>query len=332
MLEQSVTEPLAGIACRVSSGTASVLGLRPAALGAAPTTAYLMLGERCTADCAFCAQARTSEAGADQLSRIHWPPYPADEVAEAIGAAHRRGAIGRACLQVTDSAASHDTAQRAVAALSKETGAPICVSIAARDLTEIEALLAAGAQRVSIGLDAATPEVYARTKSGSWEHTWALLIAGARRFPNRLGAHLIAGLGETEEELLITAQALVRLGVVIGLFAFTPVQGARLAGAQPPPLESYRRIQAGLWLLKEGLQVVEQWRFVRGQLVDFGATSDAIAAWLAGGDAFRTAGCTDCNRPFYNERPSGPLYNYPRPLTPIEAAGEIERLLQTLEL
>lgn len=332
MLDPAATEPIAGVAWRVSSGTASVLGFRPAALDAAPTTAYLMLGERCAADCAFCAQARTSAARTDQLSRISWPPYPADEVVQAIVAAHERGAIGRACFQVTDSRDSHTAAQQAIAALAQATDAPICASIAARDLDEIEALLAAGAQRVSIGLDAATRELYAQTKGGSWDGTWELLRAGARRFPNRIGAHLMVGLGETEEELLNTAQALLRLGVSIGLFAFTPIQGARLAGAQAPSLESYRRIQAGLWLMKEGLHIVEQWRFDGGRLVDLGATRSAIAAWLASGEAFRTSGCPDCNRPYYNERPSGPLYNYPRPLSPAEAEGEIERLLQTLEL
>jgi len=42
------------------------------------------------------------------------------------------------------------------------------------------------------------------------------------------------------------------------------------------------------------------------------------------GEPFRTSGCPDCNRPFYNERPSGPLYNYPRPLTTEEAARAIQ--------
>ncbi len=309
-----------------------MLGLQPAALDAAPTTAYLMLGERCVADCAFCAQARSSQAQADQLSRVAWPPYDADLVAQAIADAYARGQILRACFQVTQGPESQAVAQQAVAALSEAAALPICVSIAAHSIEEIGALLAAGAQRVTIALDAATPQVYAEAKGGSWEHTWGLLRAGAGRFPGRIGTHLIAGLGETEEELLYTAQALHRLGITIGLFALTPVRGARLAGAQPPPLASYRRIQAGLWLLREGLTVIEEWRFVGGRLVDYGATREALAAWLAGGDAFRTAGCTDCNRPYYNERPSGPLYNYPRALTPAEAGAEIAALLATLAL
>lgn len=310
-----------------------MLGLRPAALDAAPTTAYLMLGERCVADCAFCAQARSSRAGADQLSRVAWPRFGAQEVAQAIAAAGARGEIRRACFQVTRGPASQVAAQQAVAALAAAApGLPICVSIAAQSLEEIETLLAAGAERVTLALDAATPQIYAETKGGSWDRTWALLRAATRRFPGRVGTHLIAGLGETEEELLNTAQALVRLGLTVGLFALTPLRGTRLANAQPPSLASYRRVQAGFWLLKEGLSTVEEWLFVDGRLVDYGAPGSAVAAWLAGGEAFRTAGCPDCNRPYYNERPSGPLYNYPRPLTPAEAEAEIAALLRTLEL
>jgi biotin synthase-related radical SAM superfamily protein len=48
------------------------------------------------------------------------------------------------------------------------------------------------------------------------------------------------------------------------------------------------------------------------------AGPEAAASWRVDGEAFCTAGCPGCNRPFYNERPGGPMYNYPRPLTPAE--------------
>jgi lipoyl synthase len=317
---------------RVSTGSAAVLGLRPAPLAAPPATAYLMLGERCAADCAFCAQARTSDARADQLSRVNWPLFDPDVTAEAIAQAAKRGDIRRACFQVTQSPGAHAAAQQAIATLAQASRVPICVSIGARGLDEIEALLTAGAQRVTLALDAATPALYAQAKGGSWERIWALLRLAAGRFPGQIGTHLIAGLGETEEEILNLAQTLLRMGIHIGLFAFTPIPGTRLAQAQAPSLESYRRVQAGLWLLKEGLSAVEAWLFERGRLVDYGATGAALAVWLAGGEAFCTAGCPDCNRPYYNERPSGPLYNYPRPLTDAEADEEIARLLHSLEV
>jgi biotin synthase len=47
-------------------------------------------------------------------------------------------------------------------------------------------------------------------------------------------------------------------------------------------------------------------------------------AVLADGEAFRTAGCPACNRPFYNERPGGTMYNYARELTADEAAQALQ--------
>jgi biotin synthase-related radical SAM superfamily protein len=46
------------------------------------------------------------------------------------------------------------------------------------------------------------------------------------------------------------------------------------------------------------------------------------------GEAFETSGCADCNRPYYNEQPGGPLYNYPRPLT----SEETQRAIQEMEI
>src|SRR5665648_773653 len=53
---------------RCSIGTAKVLGLKKVRVDALPTTAYLMVGERCHFNCAFCAQARESSSRAELLS------------------------------------------------------------------------------------------------------------------------------------------------------------------------------------------------------------------------------------------------------------------------
>ncbi len=59
-----------------------------------------------------------------------------------------------------------------------------------------------------------------------------------------------------------------------------------------------------------------------GQLLSFNLPR--LPEILADGVAFQTSGCPDCNRPFYNERPGGPMYNYPKALTSpqIEVAVE----------
>jgi biotin synthase len=47
---------------------------------------------------------------------------------------------------------------------------------------------------------------------------------------------------------------------------------------------------------------------------------------LQDGAAFQTSGCQGCNRPYYNERPGGVMYNYARPLSPEEAQAAIAEL------
>ncbi|MFN2167080.1 MAG: radical SAM protein, partial [Anaerolineae bacterium] len=94
-------DPLKAATINVSIGTAAVLGLADVPLAVAPTTAYLMLGGRCLMNCAFCAQARESEANALNLSRVTWPEFELRKVLARLPDAVARGAIRRACLQVT---------------------------------------------------------------------------------------------------------------------------------------------------------------------------------------------------------------------------------------
>jgi len=230
-----------------------MLGLRPLAMDAAPTTAYLMVGDRCRRNCAFCAQARSSHARADALSRVTWPAFEAHEVARAVARAYARGVVVRACFQATAGKGALEAAAEGVRVLAAEAELPICVSAAPRDADDVAGLLALGAERVTIALDAATPEVYRRVKGGQWAHTWELLMARAARFPGHIGTHLIVGIGETEAEMVTLIQRLADAGVTIGLFAFTPVPGTAMAGAPPPPLASYRRVQAALWLMVRGV-------------------------------------------------------------------------------
>jgi len=55
-----------------------------------------------------------------------------------------------------------------------------------------------------------------------------------------------------------------------------------------------------------------------GRILGFGLEEHELSDALKDGQAFQTSGCPGCNRPYYNERPGGPLYNYPHPLTPAE--------------
>ncbi len=312
-LEPGSAEGVVGI----SIGTAGVLGLAQVRLDAPPTTAYLMIGGRCTMACAFCAQARDSRASALQLSRVSWPPFPLVEVLRRLRQAAGEGALRRVCIQVTAGRGYYPRALALLRALRAEVPLPVDVAIIPRDIGQVQELLEAGADHIGFGLDAATPDLFRRVKGRSWEPVARVLEKAARAFPGRIAAHLIVGLGETEQEMATALQWLHDLGVTVGLFAFTPVPGTGLEDRAPPSLPAYRRVQVAHYLIARGIARAEALAFdAQGRLTAFGGLDPR--AHIPEGVCFRTSGCPDCNRPYYNERPGAVPYNYPRPLTPAE--------------
>lgn len=320
------SESLAITKINVSVGTAAVLGLEHVPMAAAPTTAYLMLGGRCLMNCAFCAQARESQANALNLSRVIWPEYELDSVIQTLVEAAARADIRRACVQVTVSADAFAQTLflvQTVKAACNVAGVnlPFDVAILPNNLDQVRQLLAAGVDHIGFGLDAACQRIFRLVKGGSWARSLNLVERTAATFPGRAAVHLIVGLGETEREMAERVQWAHDLGVTAGLFAFTPVRGTHLAHKAPPSLAAYRRMQAARWLIVHDLVRIEGMEFdADGRLTCLGAPPPS------GGEPFQTSGCPDCNRPFYNEQPGGPLYNYPRPLTPDEQAKTIQEL------
>jgi biotin synthase-related radical SAM superfamily protein len=320
------TPPKAIKSIHLSLGTAAVLGLLEVPMEVAPTTAYLLLGGRCRMNCAFCAQARDSEAGALNLSRITWPRFDVADVLPRLGEATARGTIRRACLQCTVTPnvfAEMLFVVRAVKAVAPEL--PFDVSILPQDLEQVRALFDAGVDHLGFGLDAACARVFRAVKGGSWDHSLRLIEETARVLPGRVALHLIVGLGETEQEMVERLAWARERGIVVGLFAFTPVRGTALDDHPPPELAAYRRMQVARWLITNGGATRDDMVFDgEGRLTDIQAPGAREA--LVNGRAFETSGCPDCNRPFYNERPGGPLYNYPRPLTTDEVTQALEEL------
>lgn len=303
---------------RLSLGTAGVLGLTRVRQSDLPTTAYLLLEGRCLADCAFCPQARTATGRADRLSRVTWPAFADEEVLAAL----QGSPFHRLCLQVVNAPRWRERLASFLTAVEGTPHPPLSVSVRPRKAAEVVEWLRLGAERVGIPLDAATPEVFRRVKGGSFTRLLDLLGEAAAAFPGRISTHLIVGLGEAEKEAAEALLLLHRLGLTVGLFAFTPVPGTALADQAPPDLGAYRRLQVARWLLATGRVAPEGHPFAfdpEGRLVDFGLSPADLREALAGGEAFRTSGCSGCNRPYYNERPGGVTYNYPRSLTGDEA-------------
>ncbi|MEA2090029.1 MAG: radical SAM protein [Thermoproteota archaeon] len=319
---------------RVSIGSAIVLRLLNGRLDAKPTTAYLLTykEEKCTANCAFCPQARTSSARSDKLSRVTWLPFPLKQVFSGIKRTVQRGEIKRVCIQ----ALNYPTVFKDLLALVKQlrlyTEVPISLSCQPLNCKKLKELLQAGVERISIALDAATKKLFDQLKGKwvggpyVWERQRRTLLDAVKIFGEGLvTTHLIVGLGETEREMVQTIQWSVDSKVYPSLFAFTPIRGTALENRPPPSVDHYRRIQIAQHLITRGEARFENMKFnPNGKIVDFGVPKNLLLNTVKSGRPFLTSGCPNCNRPYYNERPGGPIYNYPRPLTREEIL-EIEK-------
>ena len=297
---------------KLSAGTAAAAGIRKLKTDALPTTAYIMLGEKCLRNCAFCAQARESSSAKKFLSRIVWRDEEEGEAIKKIGEAYLSGAIKRVCLQVVNTPESMTMIKRALTEFRNYGKIPVVVSSHFNKVSEATELFALGADRLGIALDAATPTLFAKLKGGSFEQRWQLLCDCAKVFPNKITTHLIVGLGETEKEMLERIIACHQHQITVGLFAFTPLPGTLMEDCNPPNRGSYRRLQIAHELLKCGY---DSKNILTDQTKIIGFAVKDLKNVLADGKAFFTSGCQDCNRPYYNEKPREILYNYHRALS-----------------
>ncbi len=234
------------------------------------------------------------------MSRVEWPQVQLEELAKRL--AEHPGSIKRVCLQTVIKDGFEREALEILSRL-RSSGVDMPASLAITPVQD-EVLLRAkdlGVTHVGVGLDAATPELVQRVgKPYSWEEYWGFTKRIVELFgPRRAFVHLIFGLGETEREFVEAMALAYELGADVALFAFTPVAGTPMSNRRQPQLEAYRRMQAARYLLSKGAKREEVIR-----LLERGELSPPPEATL-------TSGCPWCNRPYYNERPSGPLYNYP---------------------
>jgi biotin synthase len=310
---------------RVSIGSAIILGLSEGKLAAVPTTAYLMTYKKakCVANCGFCPQAQESYGRADMLSRVSWPIFSTESVLNKIEKAVREGKIKRVCLQALNYPNVFKHLTCLVRVIHKKADVPISVSCQPLNSDNIRSLAKAGIERIGIPLDAATEELFDKVKGSSaggpycWQNQFMLLGEAVNIFGrDRVSTHLIVGLGETEREMIRLIQRCVDMSVLPALFAFTPISGTALERMPQPPVQKYRQIQIARHLIVHGIARYENMRFDGKECVsDFGVDKRTLSQIIRTGEPFLTSGCPNCNRPYYNEKPSGPIYNYPRGLT-----------------
>lgn len=319
---------------RVSFGSAVILGLTKGRLDAKPTTVYLLTyrREKCSANCSFCPQAKTSKGRADMLSRVIWPPFPIAKVLSAIKPAYEADAIQRVCIQALNYSGVFNDLTNLITAIRLRADVPLSVCCQPLNREKMKQLRDIGVNRICVPMDAVTKPLFDKVKGLTvggpyvWEEQRRVLKEAVAVFGRgSVSTHLIAGLGETARELTEMVQWCVDLGVYPGLFSFTPIKGTILEDHPQPPLRYYREIQTAHFLMTHRKTRFENMRFdVHGRLVDFGVSKTELKSAIRSGLPFVTSGCPGCNRPYYNERPGGPLYNYPILPSP-EEIGEIER-------
>ncbi|MCK4498066.1 radical SAM protein [Candidatus Bathyarchaeota archaeon] len=320
---------------RVSSGSAAVLGITPSLLTAWPTTIYLMtfLMGKCTANCSFCSQARDSHSRTEMLSRVTWPDFEVHRVVRSLATSRLDPKVKRVCIQALNyQEVSEDLVTIAKIIRSRNFSIPISVSCQPLKKAQMQKLADAEVERIGVPLDAGTQAIFERVKGKQvngpydWNSHHKTLLEAVQVFgKGKASTHLIVGLGEKESDMLKTIAWCVNHHIRPGLFAFTPIPGTALETKDQPTIEKYRRIQLARHLIvKEQVDFSEICFDDAGRVTDFSVSSKLLDRTIESGEPFMTSGCPNCNRPFYNEKPSGPIYNYPVKPAPHEI-NEIRR-------
>jgi len=312
---------------RVAFGTGVVLGLWSGEMEVRPLTAHLMLwtNGRCASNCRFCPQARDASGDLSRVSRVVWPEHAANIVFNRL----KNGGFMRVCVQAVNYPNFFDDMLETVEELSAGLDIPISVCSQPLEAGEMKALRDAGVERLCVPIDCASEQIFSEVKGQGYrweEHIKAIRLSHA--VFGKATTHLIVGLGETEEDAVRTVQRMHDEGITVGLFAFFPVSGTPLEKNKQPEVGRYRRVQLARYLISNNMVRVEDMKFEDGRISEFAVSKDEMENVVCSGKPFETSGCPHCNRPFFNESPRGPVYNYPRPLI----QEEIKRIRKELRI
>jgi len=325
---------------QISTAAAITLGLIPGRMHRDACTHCLNIllayPEGCRANCSYCGLARHREEARDYADRnfirVDWPTVPYQDLIECVKAGQDQGRFERMCISMITHPRSNDDTM-AILRQWLATLPQIPVSILSNPTTmkrsDLQDLHDAGAEIFTVALDAVTAPIFERTRGRTvdsphrWAHYWQALdwaadVFGAERF----GAHLICGMGETEQELLQVAQRVRDMGGHNHLFAFFPEAGSLMEDWPAVDRGQWRRVQLARYLIDYRNISVSQMRFDRqGRLVDFGMAGSELDQIIDTGKAFQTSGCpgrqdpeiSACNRP-YGDSPPSDICSYPNQL------------------
>ncbi len=324
---------------QMSTAAAITLGVMPGKMHRCSCTRCLNLlltyPEGCRANCAYCGLARHREATRDYADRnfirVDWPAVPMAEIVEIVAKDGANSPFHRMCISmITHPRSDADTVSVLKAWTAKIDPAAIPISILSNPTTMSRADVAnlhdLGSDIFTVALDAATPEIFDRTRGRgvqsphTWKKYWEILEDARDIFgPQKFGAHIIVGMGETEHDILTLVQKLVDMGGHSHMFCFFPEQGSLMDHLPATPRDQWRRVQLGRYLIDYCGARVDHMSFdEEGRVADFGLPRAELDAIIDAGIAFRTSGCpgkfaddiSACDRP-YGDSPPSNIASYP---------------------
>lgn len=326
---------------QMSTAAAITLGLIPGRMHRTACTHCLNLlvtyPEGCRANCAYCGLARHREEARDYADRnfirVDWPTARYDDVIARVRAGGDRGQFQRMCISMITHPQSNGDTLVLLEKWRREVPA-VPVSILSNPTTleraDLVRMRDMGADIFTVALDAVTPEIFERTRGKGvdsphkygkyWQVVeWAAEIYG----PEKFGAHLICGMGETEREMLEVCQKVKDLGGYNHMFAFFPERGSLMEDWPACDRGQWRRVQLARFIIDyAGGQLADMAFDEYGRVVGFSLTQEQLEALIDSGKPFRTSGCpgtedeavSACNRPYGDSSPTD-ILSFPFALT-----------------
>jgi biotin synthase len=284
--------------------------------------------EGCQAICSYCGFSTSGHRHVNPGTLVQtWPILSVDEIISRVN--ENTGSLERICLSMVVHPDGVEDTTFLIDRFRRETDLKVSVLVNPSLLNDgdIEAFHVTGADRAIVAIETATRDLFNQhggmDNPHQWEKYWLALGDAAAAFGgDKTGTHLIAGLGETEQQMVNTIQRARDLGASTYLFSFFPDPGSILKNAEPCPSGQFRRIQLARFLIDCSLVVDSQMDFDEHErITGFGLRGTELDDIVDTGEPFTASGCPGktmncaCNRP-YADGPAGDIRSYPFCLEP----------------